>query len=197
AREVVALPHWLLAGEGADRFAQGQGLALRDAASRVAIEKHKALLSSLKADTSAGDASPFRRYWNYPVPWEQALQQHGCGTVGAVAWDTGGCFAVATSTGGAAPSLLGRVGDTPIIGCGFYAGEHGAIAVTGVGEYIVPRLLAKSIYDEAIAAQSLLGAIEQAISHFPPGIDLGVIGVSDREIVMRSNRDMPCSALAM
>src|SRR4051812_27366911 len=47
-----------------------------------------------------------------------------CDTVGAVALDAHGNFAVASSTGGSAPAMRGRVGDTPIPGCGFWAGPH-------------------------------------------------------------------------
>jgi len=45
------------------------------------------------------------------------------GTVGAVALDIRGCIAVVTSTGGRTNKLVGRIGDTPIMGSGFWAEE--------------------------------------------------------------------------
>ena len=58
-------------------------------------------------------------------------------TVGAVAVDPGGGFAAATSTGGLAFKIPGRVGDSPIVGHGFYALRNaGAASTSGIGESI-------------------------------------------------------------
>lgn len=56
------------------------------------------------------------------------------GTVGAVALDTNGILAAGTSTGGTFNKLVGRVGDTPIIGSGTWADETVAVSCTGLGE---------------------------------------------------------------
>ena len=69
------------------------------------------------------------------------------GTVGCVAFDGAGKLAVATSTGGIFNKLPGRVGDSPLIGCGTYADEHGAVSCTGHGEAIIRVVLAKSAVD--------------------------------------------------
>src|SRR6185503_6572308 len=69
------------------------------------------------------------------------------GTVGCVAFDAAGKLAVATSTGGIFNKLPGRVGDSPLIGCGTYANEHGAVSCTGQGEAIIRVVLAKSAVD--------------------------------------------------
>jgi len=66
------------------------------------------------------------------------------GTVGCVAFDSYGQLAAATSTGGIFDKFPGRVGDSPLIGCGTYADEHGAVSCTGHGEAIVRVVLAKS-----------------------------------------------------
>src|SRR5258708_4435284 len=66
------------------------------------------------------------------------------GTVGAVAFDSAGRLAVATSTGGAFNKLPGRVGDSPLIGCGTYADDYGAASCTGQGEAIMRLVLAKN-----------------------------------------------------
>ena len=63
-------------------------------------------------------------------------------TVGAVARDDDGRTAVAVSTGGVAGKLPGRVGDSPLIGCGFYADDRlGAACATGVGENFMRLVL--------------------------------------------------------
>jgi L-asparaginase / beta-aspartyl-peptidase len=72
----------------------------------------------------------------------------GHGTVGAVALDRSGTVAAGASTGGIDRMLPGRVGDTPMIGCGVYAdNESGAVSMTGLGEGIIRIALAKEICD--------------------------------------------------
>lgn len=66
------------------------------------------------------------------------------GTVGCVAFDSAGQLAVATSTGGIFDKLPGRVGDTPLIGCGTYADDYGAASCTGHGEAIIRLVLARN-----------------------------------------------------
>lgn len=54
------------------------------------------------------------------------------GTVGAVAIDSEGRIAVATSTGGMTGKFVGRIGDTPQIGSGTYADDKiGGVSTTG------------------------------------------------------------------
>jgi len=66
-------------------------------------------------------------------------------TVGAVALDKDGNTAAATSTGGLTLKLPGRIGDTPLIGCGTYAdSEAGACSTTGIGEVSIKLILAKT-----------------------------------------------------
>src|SRR3954470_10622427 len=129
--------HWMLAGEGAQRFARAQGFP---PARRVAART--------PTDAKATD------------------------TVGAVVLDRAGHFAVASSTGGSAPALPGRVGDTPIPGCGFWAGKEGAVAATGVGEAIVPHLLARTVYDWLVHGRALEQALADAIALFPESVDI-------------------------
>lgn len=71
--------------------------------------------------------------------WEE---KHG--TVGCVALDGAGKIAVATSTGGIFNKLPGRVGDSPLLGCGTYADEWGGVSCTGQGEAIIRIVMAKS-----------------------------------------------------
>ncbi len=69
-------------------------------------------------------------------------------TVGAVALDRAGNVAAGASTGGVDVMLPGRVGDTPLIGCGVYADNRtGAVSMTGLGESIIRIAVAKEITD--------------------------------------------------
>lgn len=89
------------------------------------------------------------------------------GTVGAVARDRQGRLAAATSTGGTALKLNGRIGDSPIIGAGTYA-RDGVVAVscTGHGEAFIEGVVAHDVYarmayggvDLASAARATLAA---------------------------------------
>lgn len=73
-------------------------------------------------------------------------KQSGYDTVGAVAWDTDGHLAAAVSTGGLTGARPGRVGDSPLPGCGFYADDRvGAVSGTGEGESISRMLLAARV----------------------------------------------------
>jgi beta-aspartyl-peptidase (threonine type) len=75
-----------------------------------------------------------------------ARKRHG--TVGAVAVDRFGTVAAGASTGGISLMLPGRVGDTPLIGCGVYADNRsGAVSMTGIGEGIIRLAVAKEICD--------------------------------------------------
>jgi len=73
-------------------------------------------------------------------------ERHGKETVGAVALDYSGTVAAGASTGGIDQMLPGRVGDTPLVGCGCYADDmSGAVSMTGIGEGIIRLAVAKSI----------------------------------------------------
>jgi beta-aspartyl-peptidase (threonine type) len=70
------------------------------------------------------------------------------GTVGAVALDRAGTVAAATSTGGVAGQLAGRVGDSALIGCGTCADSTiGGVSCTGSGEAIIRVVLARRALD--------------------------------------------------
>lgn len=68
--------------------------------------------------------------------------------MGAVAVDKEGRVAVALSTGGTCGKTPGRVGDTPLLGCGGYCDEAvGAVASTGHGESIAKACLASTVFN--------------------------------------------------
>jgi beta-aspartyl-peptidase (threonine type) len=84
--------------------------------------------------------------------WQEALAEDRVqldhsdkkfGTVGAVACDRHGHLAAATSTGGMTNKRWGRVGDSPLIGCGNYANDKTcAVSCTGHGEFFIRAVVA-------------------------------------------------------
>jgi isoaspartyl peptidase/L-asparaginase-like protein (Ntn-hydrolase superfamily) len=92
--------------------------------------------------------------------------------------------------------LRGRVGDSPLIGCGLYAGPEGAVAATGVGEEIARRLLAKTTYDWLAAGVSPSEAAARAVALFPQEVDVGVLVAGRRGAAIAANRSMAQAELA-
>lgn len=130
ARRVMeASDHFLLVGEGANRFAAEQGFERVPPEALVVGREAQRL-----ADIRAGRG---RR----PSDYFDAAPD---GTVGAVARDTHGRLAAGTSTGGTPGKYPGRVGDSPIPGCGGYCdGRVGGASATGYGEAILRATLCR------------------------------------------------------
>ncbi len=85
-------------------------------------------------------------------------------TVGAVALDKKGNVAAATSTGGFPLKLPGRIGDSPLIGCGTYADNRsGACSATGVGEIAIRLCLAKTVCNYMEEGKTAQEAVEAAV----------------------------------
>ncbi len=111
--------HVMLAGPGADRFAREQGLKIVPASYFIVTDRYEK--------------------WKQTKPGADAVH----GTVGAVALDQSGNLAAATSTGGMSRKMVGRLGDTPIIGAGTYANNKTcAVSCTGHGEFFIRNVVA-------------------------------------------------------
>lgn len=141
--------HCLLAGEAAVRWAQSM---------QVAVEKHpvpEARLRSWKARVNAPAAA------HEGKRLMSMSGTHDLGdTVGAVALDNNGRLAVAVSTGGIWLKANGRVGDSPLVGAGYWAdSQSGAACATGTGEFIMRSILVSRI---ALQLESGHSAIESA-----------------------------------
>jgi beta-aspartyl-peptidase (threonine type) len=112
------------------------------AARRVMERSEHVMLTSAGAEAFASEqsctASPPGLDWLVrPDGFDAADLDEGHGTVGAVALDTAGGLAAATSTGGIYGKRPGRVGDTPIIGAGTWADSRVAVSCTGLGEAFI------------------------------------------------------------
>lgn len=131
-------PHVLLVGPSAGRFARHFRLESQPSARKLRRYSLESVL---------------RKYG----------KSHGHGTVGAVALDQTGTVAAGASTGGIEVMLPGRVGDTPIIGCGVYAdNETGAVSMTGWGESIIRLAVAKEICERLRYGKMPVLAVREA-----------------------------------
>ena len=163
--------HVLLVGMGAHRFAREHGVPVcgpDDLIVRREVErwraaqggKHRSVREVFRKNGGAGD------------------------TVGAVALDRAGNLAAGTSTGGTPNKPPGRVGDSPLIGCGTYAdNEFGAVSTTGWGESMIRVVMAKTVVDlmarlggdPAAAAEEALRILVRKVDGFG-----GVIALNRR-----------------
>ena len=176
ARKVMeASHHMLLAGAGAERFALEQGLTLCRPEDLIIDRERRAwklcrhfghqrqfhdpefLFSPAYAEKLAEA--------NTPAPVSVSNPGSGTGgTVGAVAMDREGRLFAATSTGGTCSKVPGRVGDSPMIGCGCYADEQaGGVSSTGWGEAIMKIVMAKSAVEMLRVGRSAQEAANEAI----------------------------------
>jgi beta-aspartyl-peptidase (threonine type) len=126
--------HVLLVGAGAEEFALEEGMTLVPNHYFRTTERIEQLLAEQRGESVS-----------------EIMPAAPRGTVGAVARDSAGNLAAATSTGGMTNKRPGRVGDSPIIGAGTYA-KNGvcAVSATGHGEYFI----------RAVAAHHVCAAVE-------------------------------------
>lgn len=128
ARSIIAngkRQYCFLSGEGAEEFARDAGFhAIENDA--LICEREQKRYDLLLQQAGYHTSHPF-------LPGKD---EHPQGTVGCVVLDTQGHLAAATSTGGTPFRPAGRIGDSPLPGCGFYASAQGAASATGWGEAI-------------------------------------------------------------
>jgi L-asparaginase / beta-aspartyl-peptidase len=165
--------HVFLSGKGANDFAIKQGIKL---------EPDEFFFSQFRYD----QWKAIRDSDNYSLDHthqglEELFKDKKFGTVGAVACDANGNIAAATSTGGMTNKKYGRIGDSPLIGCGTYANNKTCgISCTGHGE---PFIRSVAAYDVSCLmeykAMSLQQAMHEVIKNKLPKMngEGGMIGV--------------------
>lgn len=129
--------------------------------------------------------APRRLSYGRLLAMKRRSRKYGHGTVGAVALDQSGTVAAGASTGGIDSMLPGRVGDTPLIGCGVYADNRaGAVSMTGIGEGIVRLAVAKAICDHlergAIPPTAAKQVLRQLVSRIDGSAGTLVLSVDGR-----------------
>ncbi len=148
--------HVLLAGQGAQRFAQKMGMPICDLTD-LAVPREFERWQKLLRDRTYSTRQSFARHRD---------------TVGCVALDRKGHVAAATSTGGTPNKMPGRVGDVPMVGCGFYADDElGGASSTGWGESIAKVILARlalhylqELDDPQAAARAAIQVLDEKVN---------------------------------
>lgn len=147
--------HVFLSGKGANDYAIKQGIKLEPDDfffSQFRYDQWKAIRDS---DNYSLDHTHQRL--------EELMRDKKFGTVGAVACDSNGNTAAATSTGGMTNKKFGRIGDSPLIGCGTYANNKTcAISCTGHGELFIRTVAA---YDVSCLMEYKNMSLQQAMEY--------------------------------
>jgi len=161
-------PHVFLSGRGADEFAREAGIEQVDNGWFVTAERQRQLDEIL----AHGGFDAEVKY----------------GTVGAVAFDQHGHVAAATSTGGLTAKRWGRIGDSPLIGCGTYADDRSAaVSATGSGEYFIRAVAAHQLAERVrLGGETLQSALDGVLA------DIGELGGTGGLIAVSSTGEAAC-----
>ncbi|KVW32067.1 isoaspartyl peptidase/L-asparaginase family protein [Burkholderia ubonensis] len=139
--------HVLLSGAGAEQFAIDEGLALEPPEyfhTDFRWQQLVAVRDTGRALLDHDGAALLRQ--QAPADSSRLINgEHKFGTVGAVARDANGHLAAATSTGGLTNKRHGRIGDSPLIGCGTFADTRVAVSATGTGEAFIRAVAAHDV----------------------------------------------------
>ncbi len=195
ARRVMDdLPHVLLGGNGAARFAEEIGLPRKELLTPEAEEIWR---SRLEPESGVAGSQYYDRMRNLvkQTASDAELASTGeppHGTVNFIARDRNGDIACAVSTSGWAWKYPGRMGDSPIIGAGNYADNRwGAAACTGRGEMAQRACTAHSVVMFLRFGMSLEDAVTTAME------DLAALDdpyASDMNIVAMDRNGTPSAA---
>lgn len=168
-------PHVMLAGDGAEAFADSRPEIERVPNDWFDTDRRRRALKQAQRQAAVGEA-PQGQYF---------------GTVGAVALDRHGHIAAATSTGGMTNKKWGRIGDSPVIGAGTWADERCGVSGTGWGEFYIRNAVAHDICARvAYRGDALAEAAEEVVNRVVPaaGGDGGAIALDvDGNIAMPFN----------
>jgi len=164
--------HVFIVGHGAEKLATTFGLERRNPLTEFRVQVWHEEKQKLAKTQHLSKLHKLIK--SYP----QLLES---GTVGAVALDKNNNVAAATSTGGFTLKFPGRIGDSPLIGCGNYAdNECGACSATGIGEVAIKLVLAKTTCESMRNQNSAQKAVEKSIrlaNLRMNGLHMGLIAV--------------------
>lgn len=195
ARQVLErLPHVLLVGEGATRFAREIGAEPAEMVTEEARADHQAwvernlppgTLAAASAATMAGGPVPLAGH-----AWSATRDVIEKGTTICLVIDAQGEMAAGVSSSGWAYKYPGRVGDSGVLGAGLYADlRYGACGCTHTGEMTLRAGTARSVVlamqRGATVEEACLEAIEDLRA-----LDGGLLGVVTVHAIDRQGR--PC-----
>ncbi len=179
-------PFIMLAGEDASEFAEKKGFKTKDLRTKKREEELEEMKKELdKEDPENDKLARLREFYKHVDEGD---------TVGCVAVIDGE-LAAAVSTGGTRYCMRGRVGDSPLVGSGFYVGEHGAVCATGKGEDIVRRLASKRCHD-LIPELGLEKACEKIVEEFDDESSIGLIAVNHQGCGSASSKSMAQASIS-
>ncbi|KAE9445706.1 hypothetical protein C3L33_22398, partial [Rhododendron williamsianum] len=211
--------HIYLAFDGAEAFAREQGVETTDKSHFVTSENIERLKQAkeanrvqvcishnhvIKDNHKRTDLACYifgklcinsKIDYTQPIPKEPTKEttvadgDSQIGTVGCVAVDNQGNLATATSTGGLVNKMVGRIGDTPIIGAGTYANSLCAVSATGRGESIMRATVARDVAAlMEYKGFSLEEAAAYVVGECAPKGTAGLVAVSAKgEVTMQFN----------
>lgn len=199
ARQVMErLPHVMLAGAGAERFARELGMKRRNLLSDDARKIYENKVSDypryniLRELVSRATHDPEIAASN-----DEYGDETPRGTTNVIAIDARGNFASGVSTSGWAWKYPGRVGDSPIIGAGNYCdNRYGACACTGYGEMAMRANTAHSVVLYMKMGMTLQRAAREAMKDlraltvpFPPGMNLVAVDAQGKHVGLTTETD--------
>ena len=147
ARRVMeTTPHVMLAGAGAELFAERHGFKQAELLTPEAEAIWRERILSGAPTGSNLYADSYQMYMDAVRDWVKLLHDRLLGTTNVLVRDAAGDIASAVSTSGWGFKWPGRIGDSAIIGAGNYAdNRYGAAACTGCGEMAIRGATAYSI----------------------------------------------------
>ena len=185
--------HVMLTGDGAQRFARVMGHGDYDpitADRRADWQDKRAKLESQSDSAEGANAGQFKLR-----SFLKAHPEFAGGTIGVVARDAQGVICAATSTGGYTMKLPGRVGDTPLPGCGTYASLFAGASATGTGEYVIRSLACRQISDNVERGMTIAAAVDAMLDQLGRDFDadVGFIAIDANGVPYGNHRtrDMP------
>jgi beta-aspartyl-peptidase (threonine type) len=164
ARKIMEhLPHVLLVGAGAARFASEMGFARAELRTEAAHQTWQARLQATLPVKAWRELAAQPDLWRWV---EMATDpERAKGTVNVLARDAQGTLCAGTSTSGWAWKYPGRLGDSPLVGAGLYAdNRYGAVACTGMGEMAIRAGTAVSLIRYLSSGLSLQEAGRRAMA---------------------------------
>lgn len=211
ARQVMErLPHVLLAGAGAERFARELGMKKKNLLSAEARAIYESKVSDSprynilrelvsRATLDPEIAASAKEYGDekYRGDENHRGDETPHGTTNVIAIDARGNFASGVSTSGWAWKYPGRVGDSPIIGAGNYCdNRYGACACTGYGEMAMRANTAHSVVLYLKMGMSIQRAAREAMNDlraltvpFPPGMNLVAVDANGKHVGFTTETD--------
>ncbi len=201
ARQVMErLPHVLLAGQGAERFAKELGFKRKNLLTPAARAIYQGKVGSQdfpRYNTMRELVSRATHDPEIAASADEYGDETPHGTTNVIAIDGAGNFACGVSTSGWAWKYPGRVGDSPIIGAGNYCdNRYGACACTGYGEMALRANTAHSVVLYMKMGMTLQRAAREAMRDlraltvpFPPGMNLVAVDAQGRHVGFTTETD--------